>query len=108
MNFNYPVLGLHTCIYLRKYDKYFYLSKTISTRKSKTKRKPVIHGPVTDCWSVVLLDSVNPHIDVGQMEGALVMGLGYLLYEKEVYDPQSGRLLTNSMHVRIPIQHTSM
>ena len=42
---------------------------------------------------------MNPGLDIGQVEGALIMGLGYVLYEKEIYDPESGRLLTNSTWV---------
>ncbi|XP_045774054.1 xanthine dehydrogenase-like isoform X1 [Maniola jurtina] len=38
--------------------------------------------------------SLSPEIDVGQIEGAFIMGLGLWTSEKLVYDP-SGRLLTN-------------
>lgn len=40
-------------------------------------------------------ESLSPGIDVGQIEGAFVMGLGYFLTEKIVFDPISGELLTN-------------
>lgn len=40
-------------------------------------------------------ESLSPQIDVGQVEGAFTMGLGYYLTELLVYDRQTGRLLTN-------------
>lgn len=39
--------------------------------------------------------SMSPGIDVGQIEGAFMMGIGYFLYEKLVYDRESGLLLTD-------------
>ncbi|RZF35840.1 hypothetical protein LSTR_LSTR008946 [Laodelphax striatellus] len=39
--------------------------------------------------------SLNPQVDVGQVEGAYVMGLGYYLTEQIVFDPDSGKLLTD-------------
>ncbi|TDG48782.1 hypothetical protein AWZ03_004685 [Drosophila navojoa] len=40
-------------------------------------------------------ESLSPNIDIGQVEGAFVMCLGYWLTEKLVYERQTGRLLTN-------------
>ncbi|KAL1373969.1 hypothetical protein pipiens_005053 [Culex pipiens pipiens] len=40
-------------------------------------------------------ESLSPGIDVGQIEGAFVMGLGYYLTEALVFDPKDGALLTN-------------
>ena len=56
---------------------------------------------LTDVFSPFLLDiySANPTIDIGQIEGSLVMGLGYFLSEKEVYDKDTGVLLTDSTWV---------
>ncbi|XP_072949588.1 xanthine dehydrogenase/oxidase-like [Epargyreus clarus] len=39
--------------------------------------------------------SVSPEIDIGQVEGAFVMGVGDLTCEELVYDPNTGELLTN-------------
>ena len=43
--------------------------------------------------------SINPEIDIGQVEGAYVMGLGYWLTEKFVYDEDSGEVLTHNTWV---------
>lgn len=39
--------------------------------------------------------SVNPLVDIGQMEGAFVMSLGLWLTEQLKYNPDTGRLLTS-------------
>ena len=38
---------------------------------------------------------MNGEIDIGQAEGAFVMGMGFWLFEKAKYDPNSGASLTN-------------
>jgi xanthine dehydrogenase/oxidase len=40
-------------------------------------------------------ESLSPGVDVGQIEGAFVMGLGYWLTENLIYNRESGELLTN-------------
>ncbi|PNF21137.1 hypothetical protein B7P43_G05077 [Cryptotermes secundus] len=40
-------------------------------------------------------ESLSPEVDIGQVEGAFVMGLGYWLMEYLTFDPETGQLLTN-------------
>lgn len=46
-----------------------------------------------------LFCSLNPVIDIGQVEGAFVMGVGYWLTEKLIFDKDSGQLLTHNTWV---------
>ena len=47
--------------------------------------------------------AVNPAVVHGQMHGAVVQGLGQAMFERTVYDPQSGQLLSGSfMDYTIP------
>lgn len=39
--------------------------------------------------------SISPRVDVGQVEGAFIMGMGYWLHEKLVYNRITGELLTD-------------
>ena len=41
-------------------------------------------------------DSLNPAVDIGQVEGATVMGVGYFLSEELVYDETTGALQSDS------------
>ena len=45
---------------------------------------------------------MNPLVDVGQVEGAFVMGLGNWRSEQIKYDPTSGSNLTTGTWVRPP------
>ncbi|KAG1648953.1 Xanthine dehydrogenase [Nymphon striatum] len=41
-------------------------------------------------------DSMSPAIDIGQIEGAFVMGIGLMMSEQMKYDPKNGELLTKN------------
>ena len=56
--------------------------------------------------------SVNPGIDVGQIEGAFVQGQGYVTNEQILLSPTSGEMLTNGpgsykVHLLAKLQTTS-
>ncbi|XP_045464415.1 indole-3-acetaldehyde oxidase-like [Harmonia axyridis] len=39
---------------------------------------------------------LSPYIDIGQVEGAFIMGLGYYITEKLIFDKNNGKMLTNN------------
>lgn len=47
--------------------------------------------------------SMNPEIDMGQAQGAFVMGLGYYLLEETRYDDDTGRNMTASTWVSFTV-----
>ena len=51
--------------------------------------------------------SLSPEIDIGQVEGAAIMGLGLWTTEKLQYDETTGDLLTMNTWVRVTSSITS-
>ncbi|XP_026741608.1 indole-3-acetaldehyde oxidase-like [Trichoplusia ni] len=48
--------------------------------------------------------SINPKLDVGQVEGAYVQGVGYFTCEKLMYDKVSGKMVSNrSLKYHVPL-----
>lgn len=43
--------------------------------------------------------SLSPLVDIGQAEGAFIMGLGWWTTEELIYDKDSGQLLTDNTWV---------
>ena len=63
----------------------------------------VVLDTLTGEWSLqradVLYDagrSLNPALDIGQIEGAFIQGMGWLTTEELVWHPQTGKLLTHA------------
>ena len=48
-------------------------------------------------------ESINPYIDIGQIEGHLIMGFGSYTSEAEKYNPDTGEKLSNGTLVRLNI-----
>nr|XP_049700586.1 probable aldehyde oxidase gad-3 [Helicoverpa armigera] len=48
--------------------------------------------------------STNPELDIGQVEGAFMMGVGYWTHEELIYDKKTGELLTDrSWYYKVPL-----
>ena len=69
----------------------------------------ILTGEVKILSADVMYDmgwSMNPAIDIGQVEGAFIQGVGYLMTEKLVFEPEGdaqGRLnTTNTWRYKIP------
>ncbi len=63
----------------------------------------VIVDTLTGEWKLLRADllhdagkSLNPAIDIGQVEGAFIQGMGWLTCEELVWHPKSGALLTHA------------
>lgn len=63
----------------------------------------VLLDTLTGEWKLLRADllhdvgqSLNPALDIGQIEGAFVQGMGWLTTEELVWHPQTGKLLTHA------------
>jgi xanthine dehydrogenase large subunit len=63
----------------------------------------VVVDTLTGEWKLLRADvlhdagrSLNPAVDIGQVEGAFIQGMGWLTMEELVWHPQSGALLTHA------------
>ncbi len=63
----------------------------------------VVVDTLTGEWKLLRADvlhdvgrSLNPALDIGQVEGAFIQGMGWLTMEELVWHPQSGKLLTHA------------
>jgi xanthine dehydrogenase large subunit len=101
----------------------FYKTPTISWDRANAKGRPFLYFAFGAACSEVLVDtltgeykvtrvdilhdvgkSINPAIDIGQIEGGFVQGMGWLTTEELVYDAETGRLRTHAPSTyKIPV-----
>jgi xanthine dehydrogenase large subunit len=93
----------------------FYATPGLSWDKQKLQGRPfhyyaygaavseVLVDTLTGEWKLLRADllhdagaSLNPAIDIGQIEGAFIQGMGWLTMEELVWHPASGKLLTHA------------
>ena len=93
----------------------FYATPGLSWDRSTLKGNPfyyfaygaavseVLVDTLTGEWKLLRADvlhdagrSLNPAIDIGQVEGAFIQGMGWLTMEELVWHPQNGTLLTHA------------
>lgn len=93
----------------------FYATPGLSWDREKLQGRPfyyfaygaacseVVVDTLTGEWKLLQADvlhdvgrSLNPAVDIGQVEGAFIQGMGWLTMEELVWHPQSGKLLTHA------------
>ncbi|WP_375138815.1 xanthine dehydrogenase molybdopterin binding subunit [Piscinibacter defluvii] len=93
----------------------FYATPGLSWDREKLKGRPfyyyaygaavseVVVDTLTGEWKLLRADllhdvgkSLNPAVDIGQVEGAFIQGMGWLTMEELVWHPQSGLLTTHA------------
>ncbi|MFT3814274.1 MAG: xanthine dehydrogenase molybdopterin binding subunit [Acidovorax sp.] len=93
----------------------FYATPGLSWDRDKMQGRPfyyyaygaavseVLVDTLTGEWKLLRTDvlhdagkSLNPAVDIGQVEGAFIQGMGWLTTEELVWHPQSGKLTTHA------------
>ena len=93
----------------------FYATPGLSWDREKMQGRPfyyfaygaavseVLVDTLTGEWKLLRTDvlhdagkSLNPAVDIGQVEGAFIQGMGWLTTEELVWHPQSGKLTTHA------------
>ncbi|MBP8091829.1 MAG: xanthine dehydrogenase molybdopterin binding subunit, partial [Giesbergeria sp.] len=93
----------------------FYATPGLSWNRETMKGRPffyfaygaaaseVVVDTLTGEWKLLRADilhdagrSLNPAVDIGQIEGAFIQGMGWLTTEELVWHPQSGKLTTHA------------
>ncbi|MBQ1763090.1 MAG: xanthine dehydrogenase molybdopterin binding subunit [Aquincola sp.] len=93
----------------------FYATPGLSWDREKMKGRPfyyfaygaavseVLVDTLTGEWKLLRADvlhdagrSLNPALDIGQVEGAFIQGMGWLTTEELVWHPQTGKLMTHA------------
>ena len=93
----------------------FYATPGLSWDKDKMQGRPfyyfaygaavseVVVDTLTGEWKLLRADvlhdagkSLNPAVDIGQVEGAFIQGMGWLTMEELVWHPQNGKLMTHA------------
>ena len=92
----YATPGLHWDSKTMKGRPFFYFAYGAAVSE-------VVIDTLTGEWKLLRADvlhdagkSLNPAVDVGQVEGAFIQGMGWLTTEELVWHPQSGKLTTHA------------
>lgn len=92
----YATPGLHWNRQTLKGKPFFYFAYGAAVSE-------VVIDTLTGEWRLLRADvlhdvgrSLNPAIDIGQIEGAFIQGMGWLTTEELVWHPDTGRLLTHA------------
>jgi xanthine dehydrogenase/oxidase len=86
-----------TCIFSPKADPYpftYYVWCAACTEV----QVDVLSGDTNVLRTDIVYDcgqSLNPIVDIGQIEGAFVQGIGFFLTEETIFDPNTGRVVNN-------------